>query len=117
MIPTEIVSCSSFAELNLAYNSLYDEIPCNLSILNSLILSHKQLVGSILEVIQSLKLSSFDVSDNQLSGKVPNEHLMIEGEDSFIGSSHLCIDQQYQNQYGTNLSICTSSTAQRDIFG
>ncbi|KAG5576087.1 hypothetical protein H5410_056221 [Solanum commersonii] len=55
------------------------------------------LDGSIPTSSDNLKLSSLDLSINQLSGRVPTDLLTVGGEKTFLGNKGLCVDQSIRN--------------------
>ncbi|KAI3918365.1 hypothetical protein MKX01_041685 [Papaver californicum] len=111
-IPKELGECIKLVDLNLASNSLTGHIPssvAHMSSLNSLNLSRNKLTGVIPENLVTLKLSLIDLSRNQLTGIVPNDLVMMGGEQAFTGNGQLCIDQKFENQIGSGISVCNGS--------
>nr|GME05639.1 receptor-like protein kinase HAIKU2 [Ipomoea batatas] len=119
-IPAELGHCSRLADMNLASNNLSGSIPDSIttmpSLLNSLNLSNNNLTGSIPRSFDNLKLSSIDLSDNQLSGEVSYDLLIMGGDKAFIGNKGLCIDHSIKSEVNTELSVCGGQTAQHKLI-
>ncbi|CAH9109204.1 unnamed protein product, partial [Cuscuta europaea] len=120
-IPVELGHCPRLTDMNLASNHLSGAIPDSLttmtSLLNSLNLSNNKLTGPIPRSLDNLKLSSIDLSDNQLYGKVSYELLMMGGDKAFFGNKGLCLDQSIK--YDTNkelISVCGGYATRRNNF-
>ncbi|RWW29603.1 hypothetical protein GW17_00005864 [Ensete ventricosum] len=116
-IPSELGTCDSLVDLNLAHNSLCGSIPAtlaSLAFLNSLNLSHNFITGSIPNGLQTLKLSSIDLSDNHLSGEVQAGLLLIADEGTLYGNEDLCIGTS--NQKHRRLRSCSSSNSYKDTI-
>ncbi|KAK1321858.1 Receptor-like protein kinase HSL1 [Acorus calamus] len=91
----DIKSWGKLTELNLAMNGLMGPIPPeigDLPVLNYLDLSANRLTGEIPSELQNLKLSIFNLSNNQLSGKLPPLYNKQMYKDSFLGNPGLCGD-------------------------
>ncbi|CBI39285.3 unnamed protein product, partial [Vitis vinifera] len=96
-IPAELGKCARLVDLNLAWNSLSGNIPDSFSLLtylNSLNLSGNKLTGSLPVNLRKLKLSSIDLSRNQLSGMVSSDLLQMGGDQAFLGNKGLCVEQK-----------------------
>lgn len=92
-IPESLGSCVSISQINLADNLFSGKIPASLGSLrnlNSLILSDNQLSGEIPSTFSSLKLSVFNLSHNNLIGRIPNSLSIEAFHDSFIANPSLC---------------------------
>jgi len=92
-ILAEISSCKQLAEINLSKNQFSGSIPASLGtlpVLNYLDLSENILTGPIPSEIGNLKLNSFNVSDNRLSGAVPLAFASPVYGKSFLGNPELC---------------------------
>nr|KYP70559.1 LRR receptor-like serine/threonine-protein kinase HSL2 [Cajanus cajan] len=92
-IPESLVGLVGLTHLDLSENNLTGEMPASLAelpVLTYLDLSDNNLTGSIPQALQNLKLALFNVSFNQLSGKVP--YSLISGlPASFLeGNPGLC---------------------------
>ncbi|XP_020088217.1 receptor-like protein kinase HSL1 [Ananas comosus] len=119
-IPSEVGLCTNLVDLNLAQNLLGGTIPETLDLLtslNSLNLSQNYLRGSIPEGLQALKLSYVDFSNNQLSGGIPPELLLIAGEEAFSGNDGLCIEEIPRTQKYSSLSFCNSNHGRNGVLG
>ncbi|KAG6640872.1 hypothetical protein CIPAW_09G034100 [Carya illinoinensis] len=101
----ELKKCRKLVSLSLADNSLTGEIPPSLSdlpVLTYLDLSDNNLSGPIPQGLQNLKLALFNVSFNQLSGRVPFSLIsglpasFLEGNPELCGPglSNSCSDDQ-----------------------
>ncbi|XP_072999307.1 uncharacterized protein [Typha latifolia] len=122
LIPSELGMCSSLVDLDLAQNFLSGNIPDTLTFLmslNSLNLSQNIIRGSIPEGLEALKLSYVDFSDNQLSGRIPPQLLLIAGDEAFYGNDDLCIDEiPGSRRYSfSNISFCKWSHSPGDLSG
>ncbi|KAG2687009.1 hypothetical protein I3760_09G033600 [Carya illinoinensis] len=102
---SELKKCRKLVSLSLADNSLTGEIPPSLSdlpVLTYLDLSDNNLSGPIPQGLQNLKLALFNVSFNQLSGRVPFSLIsglpasFLEGNPELCGPglSNSCSDDQ-----------------------
>lgn len=94
-IPESLGSCVSLNEVNLAGNSLSGHIPATLGslpTLNSLNLSGNKISGVIPASLSSLKWSLIDLSNNMLTGRVPQALLLVAYNGSFAGNPGLCAD-------------------------
>ncbi|KAK1553987.1 hypothetical protein Q3G72_006222 [Acer saccharum] len=117
-IPKEMGDCSRLVDLNLAWNSLTGSIPrsfSRLSFLNSLNLSRNKLTGLIPDYLKTLKLSSIDLSDNQMSGSVPADLLRMGGDKAFLGNEELCLDQNLKTLMNSGLSVCVERHGQKAL--
>ncbi|XP_050148134.1 receptor-like protein kinase 7 [Malus sylvestris] len=105
-IPESLGSCFGISEINLAHNYISGEIPSSLGSLhnlNSLNLSANRLSSEIPATFSSLKLSLLDLTNNQLTGRIP-ESLSIQAfNESFDGNPGLC------SQNMENVRSCSSS--------
>lgn len=111
-IPAELGKCARLVDLNLAWNSLSGHIPDSFSLLtslNSLNLSANTLTGSLPVDLEKLKLSSLDLSKNQLSGMVSSGLLQMGGDQAFIGNKRLCVEQSSKIQLHSGLEVCTGN--------
>ncbi|RVW12230.1 Receptor protein-tyrosine kinase CEPR2 [Vitis vinifera] len=111
-IPAELGKCARLVDLNLAWNSLSGNIPDSFSLLtylNSLNLSGNKLTGSLPVNLRKLKLSSIDLSRNQLSGMVSSDLLQMGGDQAFLGNKGLCVEQSYKIQLHSGLDVCTGN--------
>ncbi|ERN14212.1 receptor-like protein kinase HSL1 [Amborella trichopoda] len=92
-IPASVGSWVSMVMLDLSNNSFSGSIPPELGyllLLNYLDLSLNSFTGSIPEELGNLPLRFFNVSYNNLSGKVPKAFDDTGFLHSLIGNSHLC---------------------------
>ncbi|XP_019159489.1 PREDICTED: receptor-like protein kinase HSL1 isoform X2 [Ipomoea nil] len=92
-IPKGIQSMKQLSELSLANNGLSGEIPDeigSLPVLNYLDLSGNSFSGNIPLSLQNLKLNTFNLSYNQLSGEIPPLFEKGVYSDSFLGNPGLC---------------------------
>jgi hypothetical protein len=95
----EISSCKQLGEINLSKNQFSGSIPASLGtlpVLNYLDLSDNLLTGSIPSELGNLKLNTFNVSDNRLSGAVPLAFLSPVYEESFLGNLELCSREAFK---------------------
>lgn len=109
-IPSTLEKCTELVELNLAMNLLTGGIPktiSHLSSLNSLNLSGNKLVGDIPEGLAKLKLSDIDLHNNDLSGMVPSELLIVGGDQALLGNAGLCISNNTRILTNSKLQVCT----------
>ncbi|KAK4802454.1 hypothetical protein SAY86_000657 [Trapa natans] len=117
-IPAELSRCSKLVDLNLALNSLTGNIPDSIafmSSLNYLNLSGNQLTGSVPESLRKLKLSSIDMSDNRLMGKIPTDLLAIGGGKAFLGNQGLCADPSTKALLtDLHIPICSAEQSRRN---
>ncbi|KAB1199554.1 Receptor-like protein kinase HSL1 [Morella rubra] len=114
-----IGNCARMVELNLALNSLTGSIPhtfSSITSLNSLNLSSNKLTGLIPDSLEKLKLSCIDLSENQLSRRIPPDLLTMGGEKAFIGNKELSVDQNFKVILRSGINICTGNDAQRGFF-
>lgn len=108
-IPQELGECTRLADFNLAGNLIGGNIPTTLAqmtSLNSLNLSRNRLKGSIPSNLGNLKLSLIDLSDNELSGIVPQDLLEVGSNDSFRGNKGLCADKITKSFVNYGLGVC-----------
>ncbi|XP_024536044.1 receptor-like protein kinase HSL1 [Selaginella moellendorffii] len=92
-IPKALGMCKDLAQLNLAGNQLTGSIPESLGDISGLTLldlSRNMLTGDIPLSIGEIKFSSFNVSYNRLSGRVPDGLANGAFDSSFIGNPELC---------------------------
>lgn len=90
---TDIQSWQQLTDLDLKNNKFFGSIPGALGylpVLTYLDLSGNELSGSIPKELGNLKLNTFNVSDNGLSGPVPSVLENAAYEDSFWGNPRLC---------------------------
>lgn len=90
-IPSDIGNCRQLAVLNLSNNRLTGLIPPTLGDLVSLAsldLSVNELGGQIPPSLETLRVTAFNVSYNNLQGRVPNNLLLFSS--SFLGNPLLC---------------------------
>uniref|UniRef100_A0A7N0TFQ6 non-specific serine/threonine protein kinase n=1 Tax=Kalanchoe fedtschenkoi TaxID=63787 RepID=A0A7N0TFQ6_KALFE len=117
-IPSELGQCTGMVELNLAMNALTGKIPktiSHLTMLNSLNLSSNKLSGNIPGNLGMLKLSAIDLHDNELSGVVPPELLIVGGDQALRGNKGLCISNKTHTLSKSELQVCdTRSSHQGD---
>ncbi|XP_057821446.2 receptor-like protein kinase HSL1 [Cryptomeria japonica] len=108
---TEIESWQQLTDLNLKNNKLIGSIPealGSLPVLTYLDLSGNELSGSIPKELGNLKLNTFNVSDNRLSGPVPSVLENAAYEDSFLGNPGLCSVSQLNG-----IATCGSASRRR----
>ncbi|KAH9301085.1 hypothetical protein KI387_012668 [Taxus chinensis] len=92
---TDIQLWGQLTQLNLANNRISGPIPAELGqlpVLSSLDLSANSLNGTIPPELGNLKLNIFNVSDNQLTGTVPNTFNNGLYELGLLGNPGLCGD-------------------------
>ncbi|KAL5989494.1 hypothetical protein ACLOJK_010386 [Asimina triloba] len=92
-LPREMKSWKKLSELNLANNEVGGTIPVEigeLPVLNYLDLSGNRFTGEIPLELQNLKLNRFNLSNNDLSGKIPPTFATEIYRDSFLGNPGLC---------------------------
>lgn len=110
-IPSELANCPRLVDLNLASNALTGNIPTSFSkmaSINSLNLSRNGLTGSIPGDFDKLRLSLVDLSNNQLSGRIPPYILAVNGDKAFLGNKGLCVDDDSAKRkfIKSGLKIC-----------
>ncbi|GLJ48961.1 hypothetical protein SUGI_1033040 [Cryptomeria japonica] len=90
-IPEEIMLLKDLHELNLGHNRLKGEIPAAMNdIMNRLDLSNNLLSGGIPPGLGRLKLCVFNVSNNDLSGRIPDALDIPAYKEGFLGNPKLC---------------------------
>lgn len=92
-IPESLGSCKSLNDIDLSMNSLSGEIPSSLGsfpALNSLNLSANSLSGEIPGSLAFLRLSLFDLSNNRLTGPIPQTLTLEAYNGSLSGNPGLC---------------------------
>lgn len=93
-IPAELGNCTRLSNLDLSHNQLTGSIPSTLGRLlglNSLDLSMNHLSGSIPPSLGNLRVSVFNVSQNNLQGPIPAGLLGSQGlSTGFEGNPGLC---------------------------
>ncbi|KAF9622976.1 hypothetical protein IFM89_035691 [Coptis chinensis] len=92
-IPSRVSSWSALAELNLSGNKFSGEIPTELGslpVLNYLDLSRNIFSGEIPSELVNLKLNIFNLSFNNLEGKIPLGFSNSLYVSSFVGNQGLC---------------------------
>ncbi|KAJ8557829.1 hypothetical protein K7X08_004595 [Anisodus acutangulus] len=117
-IPSELGEFPKLADLNLASNLLTGSIPNSLSTmtsLNFLNLSHNRLTGTIPTSLDNLKLSSLDLSNNQLSGEVSLDLLTMGGDKAFAGNKELCVDESIRFSMNSGLGGCSGKAAKHKL--
>ncbi|KZV40891.1 hypothetical protein F511_05136 [Dorcoceras hygrometricum] len=120
-IPSELADCPRLVNLNLAGNFLSGEIPDSFSSivsLNSLNLSRNLLTGPIPRNLDKLKLSSIDLSNNQLSGTVSSDLLAVAGDSGFRGNKGLCVDDRKNTGQliKTELGFCHGKSGHKNFI-
>ncbi|OAY58687.1 receptor protein-tyrosine kinase CEPR2 [Manihot esculenta] len=119
-IPSELSDCNRLVDLNLASNSLTGHIPHAFSLmssLNSLNLSQNKLTGLVPEELEKLRLSSIDLSGNQLSGRISLVLLTMGGDKAFLENEGLCIDENSKNITNSKMNVCHEKHGQEQTFG
>eukprot|EP01018_Ginkgo_biloba_P016075 Gb_12221 [translate_table: standard] len=94
---TEINSWKQLSEINLSKNRFSGSIPAKLGdlpVLTYLDLSGNFLTGPIPSELGNLKLNIFNVSDNNLSGALPEKFVNSLYEQSFVGNPGLCSSEE-----------------------
>ncbi|GLJ23298.1 hypothetical protein SUGI_0440770 [Cryptomeria japonica] len=90
-IPKEITLLKKLSRLNLGHNRLTGEIPAALNdIMNSLDMSNNLLSGGIPPELGQLNLDVFNLSNNDLAGRIPDALDIAVHKDSFLGNPKLC---------------------------
>lgn len=110
-LPAEIGSCKQLGEINLSKNQISGSIPANLgslSVLNYLDLSDNLLTGSIPSELGNLKLNTFNVSNNRLSGTVPLAFESPVYEKGFLGNPELCSQEAFNG-----MESCSKERSER----
>lgn len=90
---TDILSWNGLTDLNLSNNRFSGPIPKELGelpVLTYLDLSVNALTGEIPPELGNLKLNSFNLSDNQLTGIVPSAFSLSFYKSSLMGNPGLC---------------------------
>jgi hypothetical protein len=106
-IPNGIMLLLNLSELHLANNRLTGKISPRLGsmpTLSVLDLSNNLLTGEIPSQLGDLKLTTFNVSCNQLSGSIPATFKDLAYKDSFLDNPNLCEDPAF----GFRLRSCSS---------
>uniref|UniRef100_A0A7N0REC2 Protein kinase domain-containing protein n=1 Tax=Kalanchoe fedtschenkoi TaxID=63787 RepID=A0A7N0REC2_KALFE len=113
-IPSELGQCAGMVDLNLAMNGLTGQIPktiSHLTALNSLNLSGNKLFGNIPGNLAVLKLSAIDLRNNELSGLVPSELLIVGGDEAMRGNTGLCISDKTRTLTNSELQVCDTRSS------
>ena len=87
------MSLAQLSTLNIANNRLTGEIPAWLGSmfnLHTLDLSNNLFAGRIPPELGTLRLDTFNVSGNHLSGSIPESFKGLAYKDSFLGNPGLC---------------------------
>jgi hypothetical protein len=106
------MSLAQLSELNLANNRLTGEIPTwlgSMTELNTLDLSNNLLVGGVPPELGQLTLVNFNVSDNHLSGSIPETFMRGAYINSFLGNPDLCGNPAFK------LRLRSCSSKKRDL--
>ncbi|XP_022718365.1 receptor protein-tyrosine kinase CEPR2-like isoform X2 [Durio zibethinus] len=108
-LPAEIGALKQLFSLHLEQNSLTGLIPVAIG---------NKLTGSIPKNLEKLKLSSIDLSENQLSGNVPSDLLTMGGDKAFLGNRGLCINQSSKTlMKDTVLNVCKEEQSRKRVLG
>ncbi|KAH7298112.1 hypothetical protein KP509_25G027200 [Ceratopteris richardii] len=94
-LPAALASCTSINVLELGDNQFSGVIPtflASLTAMNTLNLSHNSFSGEIPPELSRLRLTTFDVSFNNLSGPIPSAFSGKPFERMFEGNKDLCGD-------------------------
>ncbi|KAF6157935.1 hypothetical protein GIB67_015251 [Kingdonia uniflora] len=92
-IPSKVSSWRDLTELNLSVNRFVGEIPNELGrlpVLNYLDLSENLLSGKIPTELANLKLNKFNLSGNNLAGRIPSGFDNNIYLSSLVGNPNLC---------------------------
>ncbi|XP_006366693.1 receptor-like protein kinase HSL1 [Solanum tuberosum] len=92
-LPADIISWKSLTILDLARNKLSGKIPAVIGLIPDLValdLSQNQFSGPIPPQLGVKRITSLNVSSNQLTGNIPDAFANLAFENSFLNNPSLC---------------------------
>ncbi|KAG5598821.1 hypothetical protein H5410_030191 [Solanum commersonii] len=92
-LPADIISWKSLTILDLARNKLSGKIPASIGLIPDLValdLSQNQFSGPIPPQLGVKRITSLNVSSNQLTGNIPDAFANLAFENSFLNNPSLC---------------------------